>query len=159
MTTLSYGIRDNSGEMTYVAIPVEQMDASNHDTIVAAQGDMNTALDVIILGNLANRSIAHSRGQMSPDRPTDPYANRETAVRFVLKDPTNPSARFSVSVGTPDLSKFPFADAGKDLIEAPFTNLHTDVAAWVSFLEDHMVDPATENNLTVTSMEQIGRNL
>lgn len=159
MTTASFTFVDNSKERTTFSVPIADMDAANHDTQVAAVAALQADVEALTLGALGKRTITHSSLDYAYTIPTSAYANRESGVAFTMKGAVEPSNQVRVTLGAPDLDKFPFVAAQSDIVSAPFSGLHADLAGLITELENIVVHPVTGEAMTVDRMEKIGRNL
>lgn len=147
------------GKRTTFSVPVAQITAANHDAVAIQAADIQTEIEDLTLGALAKRTVTHSNLDYVYTLPTNPYATRDTSVQFTLSGAVEPSNKVRVSLGAPDLSKFPFVALQSEVANAPFSNLHADLTAAITVLEGAVLHPATEEAMTVTKMELIGRNL
>lgn len=150
---------DNSKERTSFSVPIAEITAANHDTQVAAVAALQADIDLLTLAAPAKKSITHSDVDYVYTVPTDEYANREAGVMFTLQGAVNPKNKVRVTLGAPDLSKFPFVTAQSDIVEVPFGTIHADLSGAITELENVVVHPISGEAMTVQRMEKVGRNL
>lgn len=159
MTTATFTFIDNSKEFTSFGVPMDEITAANHDVQVAAAATIRGNVEALTLAVLTKSTVVHSSQDFVYTVPTSAYANRETAVQFTLQGDTEPKNKVRVSLGAPDLDKFPFVAAQSDIVEVPFSGLHADLTSLISSLENFVKHPVTGEDMTVVRMEKIGRNL
>lgn len=158
-STLTMTFVDNSAERSAFAVPIADIDATNHDTQMAAVAALQGDVELCSLAPLAKRTVTHSSVDYPFTVPTNAYANRETAVVFTMVGDTEPSNKVRVSLPAPDLDKFPFIAAQSDIVNAPFSGLHADLASLIVELENTVKHPVTGEDMSVSRLEKIGRNL
>jgi hypothetical protein len=159
MAKWQYNIIDCKSQHTSFAIPVADMTSASHDADVNSFNSLQTAIEAVILGNVASKTLTHSNVYITDQKATDPNARREAAVRFTLAETGAPENKVTVTLGTPDYDQFPFATIGNDISYPPFTGSGANVLGLITALEAAVVYPDNGNAMTVVRMEDIGRNL
>lgn len=154
MANYFYAIRDNSDEIGRLTIPVEEPTEAELDweTIINAnEGNFRTALDGVILGNIAAHHVLVSNESPNDVRPASQWAQREFAMRVFLVGNTSGEKR-NITVPTVDLDALDVQD-GSDLVNLADAGV---MAAFVAQLEAvYLVD---DEAYTVERAVIVGRN-
>lgn len=158
MTTCNFTIQDNSNESTQFGVTLLDMTSANHDATITAFENLEQSVAHMTLGALSARALTHTREHIEYTRPIDPYANRETAIRFTMSDDVGRLT--SVALGAPNLALAPFAAAGNDHLTVPWPiPLSAELESLIDNLESYARHPADGTTLEVVAMTLVGRNL
>jgi hypothetical protein len=151
MSEYTVRLIDYSGEPTTVTLPLPQITAANHDTVIGTNVPaLKAAIIAATKGNFISEHITHSRVYSVPSVPNDKDAQRELGLEVTWYDSVDPSKRGKFTFGTVDLTLF--AEQGTDLVDLE----EIAPAALVTAIESFCESPLG-NAITVTKMRIVGR--
>lgn len=154
---ITIGLIDFTGKRTSFGFSVEDITGATLGTYKTSLETMVSYLDALSLCNVQTTNIAVSE-KFDVQKPTSTGANRELAVRFVFRDPD--MNKTSVSLGGADMALFPFAAQGVDIITFPYGGtLNANITNLIGEIQSSAVHPISGGELTIFSMEKVGRNL
>jgi len=153
---VNIGMIDGSNEPFSFGVTVADITGANYGALETSVGVLQTDLEALSYGERKTSTISETtRQSVTPS--TDPGANREIAVRFLMQD--NGGNKSVVSVGAPILDVFPFAALNTDYVAVPNAEIGAEVGALITWLDQTAKHPINGNQLTVYAIEKVGRNL
>lgn len=162
MSTMSVSILDNDNEASKFSLPIPVLDGASYAGVMAGVNAIVNAVEALTLGEIKSEVVTASVTTHDPNRPTNPYANREAGVIFYMSSNTT-GQKVRVTLPAPDLTLFPFSTVGKGKVELPWpVTLSTEVLALISAIEGGAVyqqDDGGVETVTVYALEHVGRNL
>lgn len=150
----SFTLVDATGETTTFAIPMGAITAVSLPDFLTEFGQLRTAIEGVTLGNVVRESWTGDNTTFTPGRPSDPAAQRETALRIYFIGNSGSPERH-VTLGTVDTSKltFPTESDSVPLDASP------EIEALVSAIEQIGRHPNSDlETITVTKLRLVGRN-
>lgn len=158
MTVYTVSLKDAKSQPCSVSLPMTQMTAANHDTVITNAGLFKALVLNVIEANEYSEQVTHSiTKNASYTRPTSGYANRENKVAFTLQGDTT-GKLYNFEIPAPDMDQWPFNTDGKEIYDAPFSGLDTDVQLLIDGIEDYFSGDNGET-VTVIRFRFVGRNL
>lgn len=159
MAQYSYSIRDFSDEYGRVTISVEEPSEAELDwetVINANEGTFRTALNGVILGNVARHHVLVSEELVDDSRPASALAQREFAMRVFVSGVTTSEKR-NFTIPTVDIGSLTITP-GTDLVEladgGPMAALVTAIES-VYFIN---YPDGSDEQVTVDRAVIVGRN-
>src|SRR3990172_4095868 len=153
-------IRDHSGELSVVALPVSEMSALTvwGDTL-ALGATLAAAVMSLSLGVMVNWSFSQDAGQHDQDYPADDAAQRETALRVFYHGNTSGKKGY-VTVPAADLANVELQQASDlaILTEEPVASFVTDFEAGVTIAIPSEIGGYWNDEVTVDKIQFVGRN-
>lgn len=148
--------RDKDGELSTFQLPNQAITSGNIAAFLADYGTLKVDLDALTLGVLAKDQWVGDRTILSAAIPTDNFAQREIKLKFtMIGDSGGPE--FHRTLPTPDLSLITIIpDTGGAIDMGAGVELPAAIST-IELLGRHP-DDQTEN-ITVTRVEMVGRNL
>lgn len=160
---LTFTMLDHGSEKTTMSLHTGEVTAVSLPGLLTEVGDLRTAIEGLILGNVHKESLSVFDTVLENDAPADPFAQRETGWLITYEDnlpffddPVNAipnegfGKKFTLFLGTADLALLP---AGDD--EVPLNQ--AQAAAFVSAFEQTARSPYG-GTVTVFSIRHVGRN-
>jgi hypothetical protein len=144
------GFIDHSGEQSSTQFYIQEAAGDDFTTAIATAATVETALAIVTLCNLTNRTLSLLVDTEVPVIPTDEFAQRESALRIDLVDNVT-GARSSMQIPGPDLAAL--AQANTDEVDIVSNVV---AAALVGTLEASLASSAG-NTVSVTRMRIVGR--
>jgi hypothetical protein len=156
MGRLTFSFIDKSDEAGSVSFPIPNLGLTNVEAYSegvghAAYNDLFDAVAALTLLNPTGHTLTAETAEIAPVRPSDPNAERETALLVKFADTTGHKSRITI----PGLDRAITTQDGTD--EVPLAGI-AEVEALVTAIETWVVDPITGNAVTVYSIRQVGRN-
>lgn len=153
--TLTY--KDYSGEKSTARIPTIQVDAANLAQFLTDFGAYKTAIGNLTLGNLQKELVSLYDTDISNAPATDPVAQRELKLKVRYYGNTSGTEWF-FTIPCPDLPNLPFADGVDGKSDYLVLADGGIVAAFVTAFETIARDPDDTEDVTVKSIQVVGRN-
>lgn len=144
------GFIDHSGEQSRTQFHIQEAAGDDYTTAIATAAIVATALAVVSLCNMTNRTLSKLVDTDVPVIPSDEFAQRESALRIDLVDEVT-GARSSMQVPGPDLALL--AQANTDEVDIVS---NVTAAALLAALEASL-SSSVGNAVSVTRMRLIGR--
>jgi hypothetical protein len=144
---------NGSPETTTWEVPVTTLTAANYVAQQALIATLSTAVEAVILGNLAKTTITIDRVLVSGEPAATQLAQRENKLLIRYEDATT-HQKFQVSIGTFDLTKLPLHSEFLDIETAstPGNDLKLAFEAIVKSPDN------ASNAVIMTSAQFVGRN-
>jgi hypothetical protein len=149
MSKVTWNIRDFSDEYSGFTLNIPDVDETSWVATNTSVLALQTAVDAICIGNIATRNLQAYSENVDDTRPTSPYAQRETGLRFFYSDNVNGN-KYHATLPCPDLSIV--AEAGTDQVDLE----EVLVAAVVTAFEALAVSP-DGNAITINKAVIVGR--
>lgn len=155
----NFSIIDVSNERSSVGVYMETLDNTNYETVTGSdpindqRGQLQAALEAIIIGQLGDVTITALQDEVSSVPPANNFAQRELKVRFTYTYTEGALTKFgSIEVPTPDLAAMTLLPGDVvDITVAP-------VSTFVANLNLNGRSRSGQN-ITVTKAVVVGRNL
>jgi predicted NAD/FAD-dependent oxidoreductase len=147
---MNFSIRDNSNEYSNVSLPGVDVTAANFDAQDGLWDTFQTALDGIIIGNIAKRKFLAQDLIINDQQPVNQAAQREG--KWLVRYTGNTlSKKYTAEIPTYDSA----------LLLAGTDNMNIGVGAGQTFVTafEAVVRPTGEAGVTVNSIVHVGRNL
>lgn len=157
MAYYSFSIRDNSDEYGRLIIPVEEPTSLNYETIIATnQASFESALDGVVLGNIARASVTVNEDTVNDTRPASQFAQRELGMRvFIIGASSGKKANFTVP--SPDLNALTLQE-GTDLVDLDDAGVMAAFVTQVEALARIYAPDGSSEAVTVERAVIVGRN-
>lgn len=146
---LTLTVRDYSNELSTVSLPGLDLTAANFDAQDALWDALQTAIDAIIIGIISDRKLLAQDIDVSPDLPTNAFAQRE--LKWLVRWVGNVTGQHTSEIPTPDAT---LTLAGTD-------NLNLGVGAGAAFVTafEAVVRDEGDASSDVQSVILVGRKL
>jgi len=145
-------INDASGEASSFGVPGADLTAGNFTAQVALWDALVTAIQNIIIGNVAMKSLAAYVTEVDDTLPANAFAQRELKW-LVGWSNTSTGEKHTTEIACPDLA---FLVPGSDIADLTGTEMAAFVAAFEAVVRG---GAAGTNTVNVDYVRVIGRNL
>jgi len=143
-------IRDYSGEMSTISLPGVDLTSANFDAQDGLWDTLQSAIDGVVVGMIANRKLLAQDILISGDLPSAAFAQRE--LKWLVRYSGNTSGKqYTAEIPTPDAV----------LLLAGTDNLNLGVGAGATFVTafEAVVRPEGEAGVNVENVILVGRNI
>jgi len=145
-------IRDYSGEMSTISLPGVDLTSANFDAQDGLWDTLQSAIDGVVVGMIANRKLLAQDLIVSADLPTSAFAQRE--LKWLVRYTGNTLAKkYTAEIPTPDAA----------LLLAGTDNMNLGVGAGATFVtafEAYAKSPDdVAETVTVIDARVVGRNI
>lgn len=144
--------RDASGELSNMTVHNGAITAVSIAGFLTDFGDLKTAVDALVIGQLATEMWVGDKSLVSRDLPASDYAQRENKWLVTYEGDTSHKL-FQIEIPTADAALRNQNNDDIDITAAPF-------AAFVTAFETIARSPDSDvETVTVRGMKFVGRNL